>query len=240
MSQFNYFGCTYTDIVNAFKGAVVADFTSQAIIEAEMLLAEAELVNLMSPKALAMLQAVEYMEVPQIASISGAMQYTTVTPVLQDLYVFQVPRDNPAINTYATELPGVCPLTSQCSGTKKVLGATYLFTDYTLVGSTITFGTSFDQDRNTYYVSYTADTSTISLPSVKGIIRDRVACVMGMQLYSKVDDTWALVDLYCTRADKWMEMVNQHWLPSEFKKYKWLNNPVTISGGISTIKLGRS
>jgi hypothetical protein len=241
MPQYNYFGCEYTDIVNAFKGAVANDFGGQSIIEAEMELAEAELIGQMSPKALQMLQTVEYQEVPQIASISGSMQYTLNPALLQDLYVYEVDRYNPALNNaISSPIPGICSEQSGCSNIKKQLDSSYLFTDYTVTGSTITFGSSFDQDTHTYYVSYTADTSTLDLPSLKGMIRDRVACVLGMQLYSRQDDTWSLVDLYCTRADKWMAMIDEHWLPSEYKKNKYLNSPFTVKGSITTIKIGRS
>ena len=90
MSTFNWFGLKYTDVVSAFKGAVADDFGGQLIIEAEMDLAEAEFISFMSQKALHMLQVVEYQEVPQIASISGSMQYVAFPPILQDLYIYVV------------------------------------------------------------------------------------------------------------------------------------------------------
>jgi len=241
MSTFNWFGLKYTDVVSAFKGAVADDFGGQLIIEAEMDLAEAEFISFMSQKALHMLQVVEYQEVPQIASISGSMQYVAFPPILQDLYIYVVDRYNPALNnTISTPFMGTCNQSNGCTNVKKELDSSYLFTDYTLSGSTITFGPSFDQDRHTYYISYTIDTSTLDIPSIKGILRDRVACVMGMQLYSRGDDTWKLVDLYCSRSDKLMGLVDQHWLPSEYKKNKYLNNPFTIRGQLQTIKIGRS
>lgn len=240
MPQYNYFGCEYTDIVNAFKGSVANDFGGQTIIEAEMELAEAELIGQMSPKAIKMLEIVEYQEVPQIASISGSMQYTLNPALLQDLYIFQIDRYNPVLNNTVGYTFGNCSEKLGCSNYKRQLDASYLFSDYTVTGSTITFGPSFDQDRHTYYVSYTIDTSNLELPSLKVMIRDRVSCVLGMQLYSRQDDTWSLVDLYCNRADKWMAMIDEHWLPSEYKKNKYLNNPFTLKGGITTITVGRA
>lgn len=234
MPQYNFFGCEYTDIVNAFKGAVVNDFGGQAIIEAEMELAEAELTSQMSQKALKMLSTVEYQEVPQI---SGS-NYTLNPPLLQDLFIYRVSRYNPGLNNTVAPINGLCE-DGQCYNPNKELGVNDLFTDYTVSGSTITFGPSFDQDRNTYYVSYTVDTSTLDLPSLKVIIRDRVACVLGMQLYSRSEDTWGLVELYCKRSDKWMATIDDYWLPSEFKKNKYLNNPYTIRGGLYTIRVGR-
>jgi hypothetical protein len=235
--QFNAFGLTYEDIVNAFRGSIATDFGGQQIIENEIELAEAELIANMSPKALQMLQRVEYMEVPQI---SGNL-YTSIPPILQDLYVYEVDRYNPALNNAVSNpLPGVCDEQNGCPNIKRELDSSYLFTDYSISGSNITFGNSFDQDTHTYYVSYTIDNSTLDLPSVKGILRDRVACILGMQLYSRGDDTWKLVDLYCTRADKMMDKIDEHWLPSEYRKNKYLNNPFTIKGGIQTIRIGRA
>lgn len=239
---FNGFGCTYQTIVDAYRGAVVADFGGQTIIENEITLAVEEFVSRMSPKAMSMLQRVEYLEVPQLATISGS-NWTPVPALLQDLTVWQVPRYNPALNNsyiYPLETSS-CGHNNDCSNIKKELSTQYLFTDYTIdLNKNIIFGSSFDQDVNTYYVSYTVDTSSLILNSIAGMLRDRVACVLGMQLYSKQDDTWGLVTLYCTRGDKWLESIDEHWLPSEYKRYKWLNDPFTIKGGIKTIKMGRA
>lgn len=231
MAIYNWFGLEYTDIVNAFRGAVAGDFGGQTVIEAEMDLAEAEVVQMMSQQANAMLQSVEYMEIPQITGTA----WTTPFPVLQDFYIFVVDRYNPAIGNYISPIPGIC-LEGTCQNFKKELDSTYLFTDYTITGSNLTFGTTFDQDSYTYYTSYTINTADLVLPSVKGMIRDRVACVLGMQLYSKGDDTWKLVELYCDRSK--IKMIDDKWLPAEFRKYKWLNSP--FRGGITSIPISRS
>lgn len=235
MAQYNWFGCTITDITNAFKGAVSADFGGDAVIQAEMDMAEAELLMVISPKVIQMFDQIEYMELPQVPGISGSYSYTAVPPILQDLYVYQVPRYNPALNNSVTMSLGLSCSTSNCSNFKKELDSSYLFNDYTLVGSTITFGASFNQDTNTYYLSYAVDKNSLILNSLKGLIRDRVACVLGMQLYSKGDDTWSLVDLYCSRAER---LLGEEIFPAEFKKFKWLNSP--FKSGITSIKLGRA
>lgn len=237
MPNYNYFGLKYQDVVNAFRGAVANDFGGQAIIEAEMELVEAEIVAQLSRKALSMMSNVEYQELPQISGMS----YTMNPPYLQDLYVYEVGRYNPALNnTVDNPLPGICCNPVDCSNIKKELDSTYLFTDYTVSDSTITFGNTFDQDTNTYYISYTADVSALDFPSLKSILRDRVACTLGMQLYSRGDDTWSLVGRYCERGDKMLEAIDEHWLPAEFRKNKYLNNPFTIKGGISSIRFSRS
>lgn len=235
--NFNRFGLTYQDIVNSFRGAIDADFGGQANIENEIDLAEAEIVEKLSPKALQMLQQVEYMEV---SAISGS-SYTAYPPILQDLYVYEIDRYNPALNNsvLGTVTTPYCDGTINCPNTKRELYNTDLFTDYTLNGDTITFGNTFDQDRNTYYISYTVDTSRLDIPSLAHILRNRVCCILGHQLYSRQDDTWKLVDIYCERGEAGLNKIDEHFLPSEFRKNKYLNNPFTIKGGITTIRVGR-
>jgi hypothetical protein len=239
MSNFNNFGCTYVDIVNAYHGSIVSDFTSAEVIEAEIELSEALLMSKVSQKTLQMLQVVEYQEVPQVASISGSYSYTPVLPILNNLYVWQVPRYNPAKNNAIDQIYP-CECTNGCPNIKSELNTQYLYTDYTLVNGTIIFGSTFDQEVNTYYIGYNVDTSTISLSSVKGMIRDITAGTLGMQLYAKGDDTWALVTHYNDRAKMWLESIDEHWFPSELRKLKFLNSPFTVKGGITSMKIVRS
>lgn len=238
MSTFNHFGLQYSDIVSAFKGSIATDFGGQSVIEAEMDLVEGEILNKLSQQAIRMMEIVEYME---IQPISGAT-WTAVPPIMSDLYIWQVPRFNPAINNQQYSLSsaglGLCN-SGTCPSQKKELDTGYLFNDYTLNGDEVTFGSSFDQDNYTYYASYNVDTTRIRLPSLAIILRNRVACILGNQLYTRGVDSWKLVDVYCARGDSGLAAIDEYFIPSEYKKSSFLNNPFKVKGGYTTIKTYR-
>lgn len=232
---FNQFGVTTTDIVNAFKGSLESDFGGTAVILSEMQMAESEISAKLSTKALQLMARVDYMEIPAVSGNSFLAPF----PVKNDFHIWYLPRFNPAqTNTFLTvgmDLPcSSFGWNKNCTSEVKELDSTVLFTDYTISGDTVTFGSSFDQSQYVYYASWNIDQGRLALPSLGILLRNRVACVLGHQLYSRGEDSWKLVDIYCSRGDAGLEAIDSYFIPSEFKAYKYLN-PI-VKTGLSTIK----
>jgi hypothetical protein len=233
--QYNYFGITYQTIVDAFKGSVVADFGSSTVINSELDLAESEVVAKLGTKALQLMQRVDYMEIP---AISGNV-WLAPFAVKNDFHVWRLPRYNPAQAGTLTILDtGLnCWSGGDCPSTEKELDSSVLFTDFTQDAETITFGSSFDQSRYVYYASWNLDQTRLVLPSLAIIIRNRAACILGHQLYSRGEDSWKLVDIYCSRGQDGLDALDSAFIPSEFKRYGYFNS--MVSSGIKTIKTYR-
>jgi len=234
MEYYNNFGCTVGDITGAYIGSVVSDFGGSDAIQAEMNLSTSDVIMHLHPNILKNLKTINYMELPPL---SGS--YVLEFPVLKDVAIFRVAKFNPAlsgIESDSTLSLHMCGCNSDCTD-KKELDSSYLFTDYTVSGDTLTFGSTFDQSRYTYYINYFIDTSRLVLPSLRSIVRDRTAAVLGMQLYSRQDDTWKLVETYQARMEMTFDILSNRKTLAEYAKYSWLNNQEPSS--IGSIKIAR-
>ena len=250
MLQYNAFGCTVNDIVQAFNGATLSDFTTNGvsgstIIANEMELAESIIVEKLSEKVLQVLSEMEIYKIP-LNAISGSNKFTPDVPSISGYtQLYQLPKVGVAGNqlglcAYDSSYSSPCGVNSECN--------TYIFpqnlvqfTDYTITNETITFnlsGTNFASYD--YYIYYPVDASRLVSKDLKELVRNLVACKLGQQLFSSQDTIWTLVERYCLEATAKLALIDEYYIPAILKNKKYLNNWQKVRGGFSSIKIKRS
>lgn len=211
---YNAFGLVWGDIVKAFNGAVADDFATandcgQKIIEDEISLKEGELIGFLSEGALDYFRQIPTHEVTT-TNLSGATSFGfDFTPDFGKKIRVEVSSDC-SDNTSLLDCN-----TRRCTGGEEV---TY-YQDSDGIWRGLLDRIIRDDER--VVITYSPDIGALNLPSLKSILRDAVACSLGMNLYSDSDSTWAHVERYCTRADKMYDKLDG-WIPPEFKRLKYL------------------
>lgn len=240
----SYFGITSNDIVRAFHGTIVSDFETDGesgaeIINRELELAYEEALELIDPTALGMInngiaphvvstcidasgnRVIDLFGIPEECSI--------------DVRVWE-DRQRDYYNDY--------PLQDRLTGTLGCEPCGFrieqyeAFTDWTIEGSQLVLGPSYE-DNQKLIISYRLENpEDFNLPSIGRYIRNRVACIIGHNLYTAGQDSWALVEQFCKEADKFeSKYENKKLVPSELKRLKWMEYPFNTGWG--TIKLRR-
>lgn len=225
MSSFNGFGLTYTDIIRSFNGAIESDFatdnaTGQQVIEREIALQEAELVQSLDPAVLRLMDRLEGIQVDWKIDTLDITWLPSIPPIVDSFSMYL------DVESFYRNARGC--------GVNEPINCNYniedlqLFTDYTIEQTgygvtTVIAGPSVNPDYK-YYAVYDVDTSLLSLDSLANTLRNKVCCILGHQLYSRQDSSWKLVDKYCELGERSLK----GYIPPEFKRLKWFKYPFNV------------
>jgi hypothetical protein len=237
------YGLEPFQVVSSFAGAVSGDFAvapmgGYEVIEQEIEFQWQKLKMAMSNKLKNKLDQVSF-EVP---FISGGVTFVPGLYAIEDtLEVWKVDRcakicgPDSFRNTCETGFcGGSVDGISQIDPWIKKLEVT---TDYTSIGNNI-YDLVIPIDIDEYYlvISYKVDESNLNVTSLSSILRDMVCANLGNRLFATTEgEAWSIVKHYAEQADKWIELLNSGWVPSEISKMKLLfNSP------IRSLKVARS
>ena len=239
------YGLTEDQIVSSFSGAISGDFAvppmdGYAVINQEIEFQWQKLQMAMSDKLSMTLTEVNY-EVP---SISGGIYFTpALYAIPETMEVWKVDRCAEICGKESfkgCESPCGCgvrgslyPYENRLGGIQKLVSGT----DYNSIGSNIyQLIETLDTDRDYLVISYKVDESNLIVPSLASILRDMVCCNLGNRLFANIEGgKWSIVEHYCESASKWLELLENGWMPPELKKINLL-----FSGKIKSIKVSRA
>lgn len=252
--QYNAFGLDYTDIVQAFTGAVSTngaeeeDFATnyqcgRYLINEEIALQEGMLAANFNKITMQQLERLDWHEVNTL-SISGnaGFEFDFAPDQTEDIKIYIDDETG----------GGVSETSIGCRTRSFRCGSFDLDDDSTELESSYTV--AYDATRQKWVaqlnrpsiptedrilVSYTPDHDSLVIPSLKRALRDAVACVFGHSLYAEGDSTWALITRYCSQADSVATMIRSNrFLPPEIKRLRFVN-PV-VPTGIQSNKIWRN
>ena len=220
---------SYTDVIEAFNGAVESDFatnskTGRQIIEREIQLAQQDLYSVVDPNVLNILK--DGLPYHLFTVNTGDTIELLGNPVDLDIRLYEsgpnyIKNDSEVIFGYNK---------AKCNFDYKDYTQ---FTDYTVVDNVVTIGTV--ETDTIIAVSYKS--LDFSIPSLENKIKNKVCCMMGYQLFSAGDQTWALVDRYCELDKEFTASSSgKKFVPSELK-LNYIESP--FSYGMFGIKSRR-
>lgn len=226
------FGLSPDIIVSSFSGAVSGDFatngfTGYQVINNEIALAESEILEMIPDFSRSL------NEIKGVAVTVDTSGYVTFPSFVQPLSSGEIKYYQKDKYIEGCEGDYLSPQLSTMRGTS--------FCQDTLCcpwnGVSELSGQPLPVDSTKeFYSSYISDPNTFNIPSLANMIRNRVCCVLGNNLFATQGDSWKLVDRFCQLADK---KLDSHYFPPEMKSVKWVKNP-WLSGGFQTIKILRS
>jgi hypothetical protein len=237
-AQFNYFGCSYTDILLAYKDSILSDYATAGIsgnlaIENELEMQEMEVVNHLPSSVLSQLNEIDGM----VLRVNASNQVTL--PILPD--------SSFAVSVYyvgnLSDLRGrgcksyddvsetsICPNSDCWEDNLTAL-------NFSISGAVISVsGASPGEDIS---VSYTVDKTQLEIPELKKLVRDLTCCVLGSWLYSREENEWKLVTRFCEKGDEGLDMLEDGYIPSVLKSQRWLTDPFPSRRGVTSVKVYR-
>lgn len=216
MSNFNYFGAAFQDIIDLYPNVSVADFGGQTLIEDEMGRAVRRITNAMPAKVHELLTdkvTLEKLTGPAYAG-QGPIFTLGLGPVLDDgsLKLYRV-------TTSDGSAPSTCPTYHQDNQTGTLSGTG---------NQTLTLtGTDTLSNGEYLYATYTIDPqdSAFSLPSLADYVVYSAGAVLGHKLFDQETDTWELVVTYERRAGD-TDDLNNKGIFHELKKGEFVTDAI--------------
>ena len=225
-----YYGLTYNDIIQAFNGVIESDFETNSVSGAEIIIEEIEMafedsLKLLHPAALEIL-ATGYIPPHIIENLCPDEEGVYSFDLIGNAICADIRIVRPQVNS---ELPW-CD--EPC---KPKIENFPVFDDYEIIDGRVILGDTYEGE--TLIISYHIDPFSLEFGGMKRYLRNKVACTLGHQLFSAGDDTWKLVDHYCSDARHFEEAwIKKGYRPRELN-LKWLEN---IYGyGIYSVRVRR-
>lgn len=230
--QYNAFGLVWQDILRAYPKSIETDFASSVdcgsrTIQSEIAMQEGILLSHLNTATLRQIEKLDWHSV-DIADISGSSGF----------YFDFIPDTDQDIKVYIYEDVDV----STCGNKIDTRCGNFQIDDDSSLLANVTAGYDSTLDKwygildevvdteDKIYLSYTIDPDTMVLPTLKGVLRDMVACVMGSYLFTSQNDEWKLVTQYCANSERMLSMMaGKKWIPGELNKLRWVNNPFPSS-----------
>jgi hypothetical protein len=233
---YNYFGATYEDCVRRFPGAILEDFSSsttgtsgEAIlyIQAEMGYIEEEIINNLHS------QVLNFLNEPTLVLVDNNGDDTYTLPFPGDGQEVTIYEYNPVSTSNSNY--SLCGVGNNCVNLAPLEATSY---NPSISGSVMTVSGGPEQ----LWVTYTAETSGLELPSLKKILLDGTCCVIGSALYSTNQDgrDWNLVEKFCESYKMMLEEIKNGWIPPELKRLKTKKGFSTYKNSLTSIKIGRA
>lgn len=235
----SYFGITANDIVRAFHGTEITDFatdgeTGQQIITRELELAFNESLDLLDVNVLNQLQNGFNGYIVQACEDASGNFIIPLLGIPEECSLDVREWEDRNLDWFhdsisQTTQPGLLG----CNKCKVDLKSYPQFTDWILDGSNLILGSSYEANQK-LIISYRLESGeTPSIPSLGRFIRNKVACILGHNLYTASENTWSLVEQYCKEASKFEEKYSgiHKYIPSELKRLKWLEYPYSTGWG---------
>lgn len=231
---FNFFGCTHDDIISSFSGAISGDFatsiySTSTVLEKELEYAEAQILDKLNFNIIKNFKKVNGIKL-EWNNLDG-YEIPSEIPYLSggNFRVWPFIENNILGLNLTQKLPCDLDITKVTDSTA-----------YTISGNTLYLDNyTYNPDDN-IYVSYDVDTSLIELNSLGSLVRDIVCCQLGSNLYSQNTDEWKLITRFCERAKEQLAMIDEYYIPYEYKQFEWFKPLVKQKSGFSTIHMRRA
>jgi hypothetical protein len=201
------FGLQATDIIEAFSQAVSGNFATNGTDGYTIINNEIEF---QSEKLLALLGNRFTLEI--VDEVVKPDDLYTFTPAL-------TVDENSTLKARFSD-SGLC--NSKCY-TKQPCDPDWIDVTDNMDGTYTTVDTGWDRCTKTLLVTY--DASESSFRSLRSILKHMVCEAFGNVLFPVTNsDEWSVTRYHAKEAQKWMELIEKGWVPSELKKVRFLNS----------------